>query len=53
MVYLLRAMRNESKTSQDLEPDETIFNPRVVDKEMNEWRAKLRDEFGIDAMSKR
>ena len=48
-VYLLRAMGYECKTSQDLKPAETIFNPRLVDKEIRGWRVKLRDALGLNA----
>ena len=47
-VYLLSAMGYKCKASQDLKLAEAIFYARVVDKEMTEWRAKLRDVFGID-----
>ena len=40
----------ECKTSQDLKISEAIFNPRVVDKDMKGWRAKLRDACEIDAI---
>ena len=29
---------------------EAIFNPRVVNKDMKGWRAKLRDAFKIDSI---
>ena len=43
-------MGHEYKASQDPKLAERILNPRVVDKEMKESRAKLRDSFGIDAI---
>ena len=49
-VYLLREVGYECKTSQNLKLAEAISNPRVVDKEMKEWRAKRRDTFGIDVI---
>ena len=39
------------KATQDPKLADAIFNLRVVDKEMKAWRAKLRDVFGIDAIS--
>ena len=50
-TYLLCAMRYKCKASQDPKLAETVFNPRVVEKEIKEWRAKLREAFGIDEIS--
>ena len=49
-VYLLRAMGYKCKATQDLKLANAIFNPRVVDKDMKAWKAKVRDAFGIDAI---
>ena len=49
-VYILRAMGYKCKASQDLKLAEAICNPWVFDNNINEWRAKLRDAFGIDAI---
>ena len=43
-------MGYKCKVTQDPKLADAIFNPRVVDKEMEAWRSNLRDAFGIDAI---
>ena len=49
-IYLLRSMGYKCKATQDPKLSDAISNPRVVDKEMKVWTAKLRDAFAIDAV---
>ena len=41
-IYLLRAMGYKWKAMQDRKVADAVYNRRVVDKELNEWRAKAQ-----------
>ena len=49
-IYLLRAMGYECKATQNLKLGDASFKPRVLNKEMKAWKAKLRDSFRVDTI---